>query len=211
MGFFCIYQQIDNMPNTKNSALNKILRNLYLAPEDINENFSEREMQRKHRIMLCVAKKLDNPLITDKELVEYLIAGCDGNLNEVSKSTAYRDIGAVSEITGNVKLAAIDWYRYMLVEGAKEGFAIAKNMKDARGIAANLTVIMKTTKADKDNDKIDFDQLIPPSFEPTDDISILGDEYTEIEDLESRRSELRKLLKPKAIQEVKIVEDGNSE
>lgn len=62
---------------------------------------------------------MEEPLIPDTELVNFLLHGCGGNTEPVSQSQAYRDIGMINRLVGNIQLAAKAWYRYMIVEGGK--------------------------------------------------------------------------------------------
>lgn len=186
------------MANLKNSANKKIERNLFLSSKDITENFSDRELERKKRVMLCVSKKLDDPLISDKALVEFLMNGCDGACNEVSTTTAYRDISLVTSITGKVNVAAKEWLRYMVIEGAKAAAKKAHDAGDFKAVASNLTVIMKTGKLEQD-DMTDLHGLMsPPDFEPTGDMDALGDEIEKLENPEEERRKLRELFQSKA-------------
>ena len=82
----------------------------------------------------------------------------------------------------------------MIVEGAKEGYEVAKSQKDSKGMAANLDKIGKYTRADKDDDAFDWEQMFPPSFEPSDDITLL-DGIQPIENLEDERKNFRALFK----------------
>ena len=83
----------------------------------------------------------------------------------------------------------------MIVEGAKEAFDIAKTKQDGKAMAAALDKIGKYTRADKDDDAFDFSKLTPPSFEPSDDVTLLGD-VEKIPNLEERRKTLRRLFSP---------------
>lgn len=196
------------MPNAKENGYKKIAHNLFRSPNEL-KNFSELELERKNRTMLCVSKKLENPMISDKDLVDFLVNGCGGACSKVSQSTAYRDIATITRICGNIQLASKAWYRYMVVEGAKEAFAIAKTTKDAKGMAAAIDKIGKYTMADKEDNDFDFDKLIPPSFEPTDNIAVLGEDFEEIPagELEKKRKELR-LLFGKKIKNDNHIEDA---
>ena len=172
----------------------KIEKYLFEDKEKINSILTATEIVVKDRLMLCVSKKLTEPMISDKTLVDFLKSGGDGTIGRISDSQAYRDVAALNKIVGNVQLASKNWYRYMIVEGAKEGFEIAKVAKDAKGMAACLDKIGKYTRADKEDDDFDFSQMIPPSMEPTDDVSVL-EGIEPIEDLETVRNEFRNLFK----------------
>jgi hypothetical protein len=170
----------------KQDAIDKIKQALFLPKKEAAEMLTPVQLERKHRIMLCVSKKFDEPMISDKLLVDFLAGGCDGTCKPVTLSTAYRDVAVVTQMMGNIRLASKEWYRYMIVEGAKEAFNIAKEKGDAKAMAAALDKIGKYTRADKEDNTFDFSQLIPPSFEPSDDVTLLGD-VEKIPNLESRR------------------------
>lgn len=178
----------------KDSTYSRIERALFKDKEEASDILSAREMEIKNRMMLCVSKKMDDPLIEDADLVNFLMHGCAGNAEPVSKSQAYRDIGMINRLVGNIQLAAKAWYRYMIVEGGKKAFKIAIDKGDAKGAAASLDKIGKYTRSDKEDEKFDYSQLIPPSFEPSDDVTLL-EGLEAIEDLEEKRKELRNRFK----------------
>jgi hypothetical protein len=181
------------------SVYDKIEQHLFKSNADALSVLTERENKIRQRIMLCVSKVLDNPLIPDKEIVTYLTGGCGGITDPISQTQAYRDVAALYKIVGNIKLSSKEWYRYIIIEGAKEGFKIAKDAKDSKGMAANLDKIGKYTRSDKDDETFDWDQMIPPNWEPTDDISVL-EGMEPIPNLEEHRKEFRALFKGKMLE-----------
>jgi hypothetical protein len=191
----------------------KIERSLFKDIEDATLSLTVREQEIRKRMMLSVSKKMDSPLIEDSQMVEFLMHGCGGLTAPVSQSQAYRDIGMINRLVGNIRLAAKDWYRYMIIEGAKKAYQIAIDSGDAKGAAANLDKIGKYTRSDKDDNKFDYDKMIPPSFEPSDDITLL-EGIEPIADLEERRKELRQLargmVKSKAV-DAEIITDQEKE
>ena len=154
--------------------------------------------------MLCASKKMAHPLTQDAGLVNFLMTGCGGNADAVSQSQAYRDIGMINRLVGNIQLAAKAWYRYMIVEGGKKAFNMAIDKEDAKGAAAAL---------DKEDEKFDYSQLVPPSFEPSDDVTLL-EGLEPIEDLEGTRSEMRSrfkgMLSKKAV-DIRPIEEEEEE
>ena len=157
----------------KDTTYERIERALYKDRDEAEQMLTAREQEIRERMILCVAKKMDSPLVEDSELVNFLMHGCGGNTTPVSQSQAYRDISMINRLVGNIQLAAKNWYRYMIVEGAKKGYQLAIDSGDAKGAAANLDKIGKYTMADKEDNRLDFERMIPPSFEPSDDITIL--------------------------------------
>lgn len=196
--------------SAKQDALKKIEQVLFLSEQEASQTLTPTQLERKNRLMLGVSKKMDNPMISDKELVDFFTTGCDGICNKVTLSTAYRDVAALTKMFGNIQLAAKSWYRYIIIEGAKEAFKIGKSMNDSKGMSAALDKIGKYTRADKEDDGFDFELLEKPSFEPTDDVTILGIE--EIPNLEAERQRLRNLFNKKNFSDAEIIKnDAESE
>ena len=197
----------------KDSTYDRRERALFKDREEASSILSQREMEIKKRMMLCVSKKMEDPLIQDTELVNFLMNGCGGNTDAVSQSQAYRDIGMINRLVGNIQLAAKAWYRYMIVEGGKKAFNMAIDKEDAKGAAAALDKIGKYTRSDKEDEKFDYSQLIPPSFEPSDDVTLL-EGLEPIEDLEGTRSEMRSrfkgMLSKKAV-DIRPIEEEEEE
>ena len=113
----------------KDPTYDRIERALFKDKEDASNILSQREMEIKNRMMLCVSKKMEDPLIQDTELVNFLMNGCGGNTDAVSQSQAYRDIGMINRLVGNIQLAAKAWYRYMIVEGGKKAWKVLNLLK----------------------------------------------------------------------------------
>ena len=197
----------------KDPTYDRIERALFKDREEASSILSQREMEIKKRMMLCVSKKMEDPLIQDTELVNFLMNGCGGNADAVSQSQAYRDIGMINRLVGNIQLAAKAWYRYMIVEGGKKAFSMTIDKEDAKGAAAALDKIGKYTRSDKEDEKFDYSQLVPPSFEPSDDVTLL-EGLEPIEDLEGTRSEMRSrfkgMLSKKAV-DIRPIEEEEKE
>ena len=153
------------------------------------------EVQAKRRYELCITRRMDNPLTLDRDLVEYLQQGCDGIVEPVSKSQAYRDVAAITRITGNIALASKNWYRHLIIEGAKEIYAMAMRKEDSKGAAAALDKLGKYTRCDKDDEAMDWSEMLPPVFEPSDDLTLIeGLKAIPTDELEARRKHLRELF-----------------
>lgn len=178
----------------KQDTFKKIESVLYLPDKQADKVLTPYEMERRNRWLVCVSMKMEDPLLPDRQLVEMLESGMTGKFEPVAKSTAYRDIAAVNKITGNIQLAATNWYRYMIIEGAKKAYSIAEAERDAKGMSAALDKIGKYTRADKPDNDFDWDQMLPPVMEPSSDTALL-EGIEPIENLEERRKELRSLFK----------------
>ena len=186
------------MKDNRESTYERIERALFKSREEGFQMLTAKEMAIKERMMLVVAKRLENPLTEDKELVNFLIGGCGGVVDKVSQSQAYRDVAMANRLVGNIQLSAKSWYRYMIVEGAKAAYNLAIEKGDAKGAASALDKLGKYTRSDKEDDALDFSQMLPPSFEPSDDVTLL-EGVERIDNLEERRRELRKLARNKVL------------
>ena len=193
----------------EDTTYDRIERSLFKDKEEAARTLSAREQEIKLRMMLCVSKRMDDPLIEDTELVNFLIHGCAGQADPVSKSQAYRDIAMMNRLVGNIQLAAKSWYRYMIVEGAKKAYAVAINNNDAKGAAAALDKIGKYTRCDKEDDAFDYSQMIPPSFEPSDDITLV-EGLEAVDNVEEKRRQLRAYFKGQA-EEATVMKNEDEE
>ena len=183
---------------------------LFSDKEKVASTLTPEELETKARWMYVMTQKLENPMITNKKLVVLLQAGIDGAWDGVSQSTAYADIAAVNELLGNVKSASKAWIRYTIIEGCKKAYAIAEEKEDPVGMATALDKMGKYSRADKDDDALDFAQMLPPVFEPTDDVTVLPG-IAPMDDLEERRRRLRALHKGELREYAEIVEETEVE
>lgn len=177
----------------KSDPLKKIEESLYLPDSEAALILSARENERRKRLLHCISQRMENPLIPDKMLVDQLVSGLSGIFSPVNTSTAYRDISAVTKITGNIQLSAKNWYRYMIIEGAKEAFDIAKSKQDGKAMASALNVIGKYTMADRPDNDMNWDEMIPIDIEPSADADLL-ENIEQIDNIDERRKELRELF-----------------
>lgn len=151
----------------EDSRLDKIQRSLFddtavegLSPKDI-------ELRRRYKEIFTIW--LDNPWWSDKEMVRYIRQELG-----IQKTQAYEDLQKVKLILGNVSNANKEWHRYAVIEMAKETYNLAKKQGDLKAMAMAVDKLGKYTRLDqKDVDEIPWDQLIPPEFETTDDVSVL--------------------------------------
>lgn len=184
----------------------KIESALYLKDSEAEQMLTPYENERRKRWVFCISQKMEDPLLPDKKLVEMLEAGFAGQFSPVAKSTAYRDLAAVNKLVGNIQLAAKNWYRYMIIEGAKKAYEIAKTNNDGKGMSAALDKIGKYTMSDKPDNDFDWSQMIPLDIEPAADPDLL-ENVEKIDNIEQRRRELRALFKADMIKNATDVKD----
>ena len=91
----------------KDTTYERIERALYKDRDEAEQMLTAREQEIRERMILCVAKKMDSPLVEDSELVNFLMHGCGGNATPVSQSQAYRDISMINRLVGNIQLLSL--------------------------------------------------------------------------------------------------------
>lgn len=183
-----------NMAKDELTIYEKIEKTLFLPAEEADKYLTPSLIEVKKRLMLCVSIMMDDPMKQDKELVNFLMGGCGGTCKGISDTQAYRDVAALRKMVGNIKLSSKAWYRYTAIEGSKVGYGIAVTAKDSKGVAANIKNLIIASRADKEDEEFDWSMMIPPSFEPSDDVTLL-ENMKPIEDLEAKRKEFRAIFK----------------
>lgn len=155
------------------------------------ENVSEKtltanEYQQLKRYRDAFTQSLDNPLIRDTELRDYLI-----NTYKVSESQAYRDLANIRILLGNVRNAGKEWIRYLVIEGLKDAAARAREGGKLKEEIMALDKLAKYNRLDKEDiAELPFDKIIPVDWETTSDVSVLG-----VKPMENLDSEIEKLYK----------------
>lgn len=152
------------------------------------------EQQLKKRWSSLYVKMMDNPFISNKDLVLFLTNGGFGAFEPVKKATAYNDINIVKSYLGDIKTASKSWIRHLVYEALMKAYHIASEKNDSNAITNVADKLGKYFKLDKDDlDQMDWNQFPEPNFEPSANVSIIG--LNPIKEYESRRKNLRKLLK----------------
>ncbi|MEI7597281.1 MAG: hypothetical protein WCK02_16145 [Bacteroidota bacterium] len=156
------------------------------TPQELTPNEKEKILQYRAAFTYW----LEKPELSDNKIIEFL--NVHYSLNRIQ---ANHIVFALKSILGNVRNASKEWQRYTLIEMAKKIWVIAEVQQDVKGMAMAANLLGKYTKLDKnEQDEIPYDQIIPPSFEPSADISVL-DERLKIPNLEEKRAKLRNKYK----------------
>jgi hypothetical protein len=170
---------------TKETSLERIANNLFKSKDEQIE-LTSAEQEIKKRLLSGYTQMLENPTETHSNLVNFLM-----NEFGISKSQAYRDIENIKYLLGNVKNASKEWYRHMVIEMCKKAYAIAESNQDAKGMALAADKIGKYTKLDKDEiEEIPWDELIPPDFEPSEDITLL-----KLEPIQNKKEYIARIMR----------------
>lgn len=178
-----------------------------LEEKSVSSNYlTEDEMTILDRYAITFTYWYNNPALTDRQIQNFLMRSF-----KVSITTALNDVPNIKALLGNVKVASKDYHRYIVVEMCKEAYQLAKgrNPPDIKGMVMAADKLGKYTRVDQDDtDNIPWDKLIPPNFEPTDNLSVLD------LSVDPTFEERMRKLKSRYIQEIEEIEpeiiDGNS-
>jgi len=171
------------MPD-KLTLFDKIQKSLFSDTEDQLEGLSARDLEIRKRYMSAFTVWLENPTYTDKQIANHLKVTF-----KIENSQAYRDIGNLRIMLGNVRNAGKEWHRFTVIQMAKDAYALAVKQHDAKAMAVAAGVYGKYTRCDQiEADQMPWDSVIPPEFEPSPDVTILG--FKKIANSEERRKKI---------------------
>lgn len=187
---------------SEETSFDKIQRLLHEDPAVVKRELSPKELELKKRYLGCFTYMLEHPGMNDIEIVRWL-----QNAFGIQKSQAWRDIPKVKQLLGNVQVATEAYLRYTVIEMAKETYAIAKDKGDPKAMAAAVDKLGKYARLDHaEVEKLPFDSIIPPEFEPAYDTELLP--AKQAADLDARREKLRKkYLGGDDIEEATVVDE----
>jgi len=167
---------------------------------------NEEEKKIKIRWEAAFTKWLDEPALTTKAMVSFLMSTYG-----ISKRMAYYDINSVLLLLGNVTNASKEWHRFVAMDMIKKGYALVEQADGSLDVKRGLAMIRagealgKVTRLDKsDGDPIPYGEIVPQSFEPTGDISVLG--IKPIDNLKERQEKLRQKYGATNIEDAQIME-----
>jgi hypothetical protein len=132
---------------------------------------------------------LDDPMKPDKDLVLFLMSTFN-----IEKSQAYRDLANIKSLLGNIRNASKELIRYMVTESYKKVYSLAMEGEspDLFNALSALNGLSKYNKLDQVEDEpMPYNEIVPPSWVPTDDITILDPKLFK-PDIEERRNALRR-------------------
>ena len=206
------------MAKTKNlTVYDRIYKHLF--DEKGSTKLSDADYTVKQRVQAIFTKKIDNPTIPDRTLVNFLC-----NQFGIQKSAAYNDIMALETIYGNLKKANKEHIRLIVTEELKEVIQTEKirlqldirNDRDPDGnlktggsyktdILVNaLSAMARANNLDKEDPNTpNWEDVQPPIIEPTDDITIMDLEA--VPDGTIQRLKEKYLGKMSDIQEAEVV------
>ncbi|MGL4860582.1 MAG: hypothetical protein ACRC5A_12795 [Enterobacteriaceae bacterium] len=183
------------MPKKNITIYDKLAKHLYTDESVAKHYLSESELKVKRRVLMAVQQLMENPSTRDTVLVSNLMDGFGGVCDPVSRSTAYADLSIIRRFVGTIRSTAKSWHIYTVEQMAKETYELAKAKGDFDAMNKAAAVLGKFTRADKIDEDVDYESLVHiPSFEPSDDVTLL-EGLSPIENLEQERKKFRSLFK----------------
>lgn len=179
------------------SLSEKIFANFFRNPSDSPIPFSDHELAVKRMYETVFAFLLENPETEDKNIIKMIV-----NEHDRSSTQAYRDYALIKATLGNVRNANKEWQLYTVIKMCKEAYARAKALDKPKEMIMAADKLGKYTKLDKDElDAIPWEDILPPSFEPSADTTLLN-----IPNLPANLAEHKRKLREKYIKDVKFDE-----
>jgi hypothetical protein len=188
----------------KNTTLDIIQASLVDNPGNPRIKLTTEQQQIKKRWISAFVFWVEEPTLPDKKIVNFLV-----NEFGIGERQAYTDLISIKQLLGNVSLASKQWYRYLVLNMAHTAFDKAKDKDDPGSMVAAGNLIVKATQLDKaEIDDLPWDQMVPPNFEPSPDISVLG--FRPDPNIEEKRRKMReKYLRqydPEAFTDAELVD-----
>lgn len=193
-------------PN-KMSLFDRLQLHLFDDNDKIPEHlrFNQIELEVKKRYMTVFTFWLEKPMLSDKKIIQFMMT----NLG-VSKVQAWRDLAKIKVLLGNVQNANKEWQRFKVIAILDRALEIAETTKNSMAMIKAAQILGKYTQLDKEETQpIPYDEIVPQSFEPTGDVSVLG--IQPMKDLKERQKKLREKYGSTLIEEASYEELHESE
>lgn len=152
------------------TILDKLHLHLFEGKKLSEIYLTDDELIVKKRIEALFTKLLDEPDIPERQLRNMLKVEFN-----VSIATAYRDLSIVKSLFGNYKKTSREYHRHRVISMIEQAYELAKDKNDYTSMILAADKLGKYTKLDQnETEEIPWEELLPPSFEPTSDIEVLG-------------------------------------
>lgn len=93
----------------------------------------------------------------------------------MSTTVAYDDVRVIKYLLGSLNQCTEEYYRWLFLQRAEEGFRMARANNDPNAFARVLASLGKYTKLDKDKPSLpDYSVIVPQPFEISSDPTVAG-------------------------------------
>jgi len=159
------------------------------------------EQQQLKRYRAAFNMSLENPSTTDVKIRDFLMSEFG-----ISEAQAYRDIGNIRVLLGNMQNSGKEWVRYLVNETLKEAIDKCRTAKKWKEVIMAAATLAKFNMLDKET----AEQIKPQDIEPTSDPTGI----IKVKKLENKEAVIQK-LKDKYLNDIEdigyedIKEDGH--
>lgn len=151
---------------SRSKTLETCRKYLYSDIDEIPDTYRQRVM----RVRVGFTFWYEFPTKTRTEVRDTIT-----NEFNVASRTAYEDIQIIEVLLGNIQNPAKAWMRYRINSMLEEAYSKAELDNDVKGMVYAADKLGKYNQLDMpDAEPIPFDQIIPQSFEATEDPTPLG-------------------------------------
>lgn len=173
-------------PWARQHGLDRIFEVLFQAPGARRIQLSPKELVTKQQVEDCYTKWLSMPQLTDQQMRNYLMEQYHLTSNKASQL-----VKATQMVCGTVTTAAKEWQRYTVIHMLKTAAQRAMASDDYNALIRAADVLGKYTGLDKEElTRVDWESIVPPTFEPTVDATVLG--IATVDDPQTVRQQLER-------------------
>lgn len=110
------------------------------------------------------------PSKADREIIQHIMS-----ISGVERSAAYEDLRIIKDLLGSINRQSKDWHRFKFNNQIQKAYDRADLKNDPDSMVKAMNVYAKYNQLDKeDAERIPWEDLIPQTFEPTEDPTVLG-------------------------------------
>lgn len=154
----------------KDSTLDLYRERLFDDIDQLQDlTITQRDQILRYRAIFTL--KLEHPYVSNKNVAAML----EQEFGIKSISQAYRDIGAVERLLGNVRSSEKQFIRYLVVETLKEAIETARDNDEVKEMIAAADKLGKYARLDQeDQDPLPYEEIVPLPIEYVNDPEIMG-------------------------------------
>lgn len=144
---------------------------LFSSPEEMKAaGLTQAQCARLLRLRELYVYWLENPLLPDSVIVSVL-----RERHHIGTTQAYEDVKLIRLFLGEIQRTTKDFLRWKWLQHMEEGFALARETKDATAYARLQAVFVKGAQLDKEDlQRADYSEITPQNFELTDNPETIG-------------------------------------
>ena len=154
---------------SKNQTYDICVQHLY---DDVDKltHLAPQVRDRLLRIRSAYTLMQEYPSKADREIIQHI-----QNMSGVERSAAYEDLRIIKDLLGSINRQSKDWHRFKFNNQIQKAYDRADLKNDPDSMVKAMATYAKFNQLDKeDAERIPWEDLIPQTFEPTEDPTVLG-------------------------------------